>query len=86
MLSVTASWPSSKGLGFAAQAGGAYATVEGKGEIALAIDGEEAGSIAVDGPALYTLVEHPRHESHEIALHPSPGLRIWSVSFAAGVP
>jgi len=67
-------------------AGGAYATVEGSGEIALEIDGRRAGALATTGPALYTLVEHPRHEAHSMILHPTPGLRIWSVSFAAGTP
>jgi hypothetical protein len=65
------------------EAGGAYATVEGKGEIALSIDGEAADPIEVHGPALYTLADHPRHESHNLALRPSTGLRVWSISFAA---
>lgn len=76
------------------EAGGAYATVEGDGEIALELDavgaveldGASSASIAVDSPALYPLVEHPRHEQHTLVLRPSPGLRVWSVSFAAGVP
>jgi hypothetical protein len=68
------------------EAGGAHATVEGDGEIAVELDGSEAETVAVDGPALYALAEHPRHEVHELLLRPSPGLRIWSVSFAAGVP
>jgi len=68
------------------EAGGAYATVEGAGKLAVELDGSPPGEIAVEGPGLYPLAEHPRHESHTIALRPSPGLRIWSVSFAAGVP
>jgi Thioredoxin like C-terminal domain len=68
------------------EAGGAYATVEGKGEIAVEIDGAASGSVEVSGPALYTLTEHPRHEAHHLTLRPSPGQRIWSVSFSAGVP
>jgi hypothetical protein len=68
------------------EAGGAYTTAEGQGEIAVEIDGSEAETVAVDGPALHPLAEHPRHQSHELILRPSPGLRIWSVSFAAGVP
>ena len=42
--------------------------------------------IAVGGAALFPLAEHPRHEEHELALRPSRGLRVWSVSFAAGLP
>jgi hypothetical protein len=89
------------------EAGGAYATVEGSGEVAVELDGGSAGPqggsaglqggsaglqggsaepIRVDGPALYALAEHPRHERHTLTLRPSPGLRIWSISFAAGVP
>jgi hypothetical protein len=68
------------------EAGGAYATVEGEGEIELGLDGEAADALRVDGPALYPLAEHERHEEHELRLRPFPGLRVWSVSFAAGVP
>jgi hypothetical protein len=68
------------------EAGGAWATIEGTGEIALELDGGAPITVAVDGPALYPLTEHLRHERHELSLRPSPGLRVWSVSFAAGVP
>ncbi len=68
------------------EAGGAYMTVEGSGEIAIAIDGNSATRLKIDGPGLYELTNHPRHEHHTISLRPSPGLRIWSVSFAAGLP
>ena len=67
-------------------AAGAFATVEGAGEIALELDGRDAGTVAVNGPALYTLAEHPRHETHTIFLRPTPGLQIWSIGFAAGAP
>jgi hypothetical protein len=73
-------------LEFPYEAGGAHATVEGKGELTVELDGEPAGTIEIDGAALYTLAEHPRNESHTLTLRPSSGLRIWSVSFAAGVP
>jgi hypothetical protein len=66
--------------------GGAYATVEGEGEIAVTVDGGAAAAIEVSGAALYPLAEHSRHESHDLVLHPSPGLRLWSLSFAAGLP
>jgi hypothetical protein len=68
------------------EAGGAYATVEGRGEIGITIDGNPATQIEIDGPGLYKLTDHPRHERHTISLHPSQGLRIWSLSFAAGAP
>jgi hypothetical protein len=73
-------------LEIAYEAGGAYATVEGPGEVALSIDGNAAEAIEVDGPALYALTEHSHHEAQRLTLRPSPGMRVWSVSFAAGVP
>ena len=69
------------------QAGGVFVTVEGSGEIGVEIDGEwRDADRGRPGPGLYALAEHPRHEAHSLVLRPSPGLRIWSVSFAAGVP
>jgi hypothetical protein len=68
------------------EAGGAHVTAEGRGEIAVEIDGVEGESVPVQGAALHALVEHPTNERHTIVLRPSPGLRIWSVSFAAGLP
>jgi hypothetical protein len=68
------------------EAGGAYVTAEGTGEIAIEIDGAGGDPVPVDGAALHTLVEHPTNERHILTLCPSPGLRVWSVSFAAGVP
>lgn len=69
------------------QAGGVFATVEGEGEIAVEIDGEWREPVAAGpDPRLVSLAEHPRHEAHSLLLRPSPDLRVWSVSFAAGVP
>jgi hypothetical protein len=68
------------------EAGGAHATVEGTGEIAVEIDGVATQPVEVNAPALYSLAEHPHHEAHRLTLRLSPGLKIWSVSFAAGVP
>jgi hypothetical protein len=68
------------------EAGGAYVTVEGSGEIAITVDGNSATRIEIDSPGLYKLTEHQKHESHQLQLHPSDGLRVWSISFAAGVP
>jgi len=68
------------------QAGGAYATVEGDGELRVEIDGEWRTIPADQTPGLRTLVEHPCHEAHSLVLRPAPGVKIWSLSFAAGVP
>jgi hypothetical protein len=69
------------------EAGGAYATLEGAGEVEIEVNGERGEPVAA-GPAagLRALAEHPRHEAHSLLLRPTPGLRIWSVSFAAGIP
>jgi hypothetical protein len=68
------------------EAGGAHATVEGHGTLTVTVDGSDTHQLEIDGPRLYTLAEHERHESHQLKLEPSPDLQIWSVSFAAGVP
>jgi hypothetical protein len=68
------------------EAGGAYATVEGQGKLNFALDGGDPQSLSIDGSRLQALVEHDRHEAHTLTLDPSGDLRIWSVSFAAGMP
>jgi hypothetical protein len=68
------------------EAGGAYATVEGAGNLSITLDGNDPKAIPIDGPHLYKLAEHGRHEAHHLKLEPSSGLRIWSISYAAGVP
>jgi hypothetical protein len=67
-------------------AGGAHAALEGEGELTLSLDAGTPKRITVEASGLYELATHPRHESHRIALRPSGGLRVWSVSFAPGVP
>jgi hypothetical protein len=74
-----------EGLDIPYAAGGAYVTVEGEGEIALERDNEPVDAITVTNPGLYTLAEHPAHGPHRVAIRPTPGMRIWSVSFAPGV-
>lgn len=68
------------------EAGGAHATIEGEGALGVSLDGGEPRELQIDGARLYALAAHDRHESHRLVLEPSPGLSIWSVSFAAGVP
>ncbi|HWO46817.1 MAG TPA: hypothetical protein VNM41_02060, partial [Solirubrobacterales bacterium] len=68
------------------QAGGAYATIEGEGEIEIEIDGAWTTLPSDPVPGLRTLAEHPSHEAHSLILRPSPGTKVWSLSFAAGVP
>ncbi len=68
------------------QAGGAYATVEGEGEIEVEIDGHWSTLASSPVPGLRTIAEHPRHEAHNLVLRPSAGMRVWSLSFAPGLP
>src|SRR3954454_1869718 len=61
------------------QAGGAYMTVEGEGELELEIDGEWRPVPAVSPPDLRPLAEHPSHEAHSLVLRPAAGVKIWSL-------
>ena len=78
--------PESLALDVEYAAGGAFAALDGEGEIQVAIDAGEPTRVPVEAPGLYELAEHPRHESHRLALRPSGGVRVWSLSFAPGVP
>jgi hypothetical protein len=73
-------------VGLEYAAGGAYASVDGVGTIALALDAQALEPVAVDSPGLMELACHDAHEEHCLRLRPSPGVRLWSISFAAGVP
>lgn len=74
-------------IGLDYQAGGVFATVEGEGRIEAELDGEWLEPIEVGPlPGLVPIAEHPSHEAHSLVLRPSDGLRVWSVSFAPGVP
>jgi hypothetical protein len=68
------------------EAGGAWATVEGRGALALAVDGEDRGALQIPGPGIYELATHERHGAHAVALRPEAGMSVWSVSFDPGLP
>jgi hypothetical protein len=74
------------GLEIPYEAGGVHATVEGEGEMAVELDGSTLDPIAIEGAGLYKLVEHPKHEHHSLILETFGDVRVWSVSFSAGVP
>jgi hypothetical protein len=78
--------PSAPQLELAYEAGGAYVTADGDGEIEAEIDGRDAVRIPVHHPGLYELAEHERSERHRLVLRPTAGVRVWSVSYAAGTP
>jgi hypothetical protein len=71
-------------LDYAAE--GVWATVDGHGVLRASIDGEQAAAIQIEAPGAYELASHERHQVHHLALVPSPGLSVYAISFAAGVP
>ncbi len=81
-------WTAADGgsLEFEYEAGGAYAATDGEGEIEIRIDGGGAGTIEVTFAGLQELTAHERTERHELRLEVSPGLRLYSIQFSAGIP
>ncbi|HTR74763.1 MAG TPA: hypothetical protein VMH33_05830 [Solirubrobacterales bacterium] len=67
------------------EAGGAWATIEGTGELRVTVDGE-ARPVEIPRTGIYELATHERHGAHSVALRPEPGMRVWSVSFDPGLP
>lgn len=70
-------------LDLAYEAGGAYAAADGEGEVALRLDGHSREPVAIPRPGLVELTAHDRTERHRLELAPSPGVRLYSIQFAA---
>jgi hypothetical protein len=68
------------------EAGGAWTTVEGRGGLTVAVDGEDRGTLEILGPGIYELATHERHGAHRVTLIPETGMSVWSVSFDPGLP
>jgi hypothetical protein len=68
------------------ESAGAAVTVDGRGELAVSLDGGPERAIDVSAPGLYELAEHERHGAHRLSLRPSLGLELYSLSFAPGIP
>jgi hypothetical protein len=68
------------------EAGGAYAAVAGRGELAVRLDADALDPIAVPHPGLFELTAHERNESHRLLLEASTGVSVYSLQFAAGPP
>jgi hypothetical protein len=83
-------WSSAEGqaasLEFEYEAGGAYAATDGKGEIAVRVDGETWDPIDVAYPGLHELTNHERTEHHMVEIEPSSSVRVYSLQFVAAVP
>jgi hypothetical protein len=73
-------------LDVAYSAGGAWATVDGDGELTVSLDAGPPIRIPVDAPGAYELSSHERHETHRLSLTASAGIAVYAVAFAAGVP
>jgi hypothetical protein len=67
-------------------AGGAYAALAGSGSVTVRVDDAPAREVVVDAPGLYELAEHERHEEHALTVGPGPGIEVYALSFAAGMP
>jgi hypothetical protein len=67
-------------------AGEAWVSVDGRGSLGVSLDGGPQTAIEVGSPGAYRLAAHPCHETHRLALRASPGLSVYSVGFAAGLP
>jgi hypothetical protein len=68
------------------RAGGAYAATDGDGVIEISVDGRRSEPRQITHPGLQELTVHERSETHTLRLEPSPGMLIYSIQFAAGIP
>jgi hypothetical protein len=62
----------------------AAAVLDGRGKLDVVVDGELARTVALEGPRLYELVEHPGHSEHELTLVFHSPARAYAFSFAPG--
>lgn len=70
------------------EAGAAAASVDpadDEGELVVSVDGRPERRVEVEGPGVYELANHPRHEGHRLRLRASEGMRVHALSFAAGL-
>ena len=59
------------------EAGGSWATVEGRGALALvSVDGEDRGAVEIPGPGHLRTATHDRHGAHAVALRPEGDERL----------
>lgn len=73
-------------LELAYEGAGAAVTLDGSGELEVAVDGEEPWRLEVTAPGVYELANYKRHGDHRLRLRPSPGLDVWCIAFAPGIP
>lgn len=68
------------------EAGGVFIAADGNGAVRYSIDDGPTSELWVDQPELIELESHPFHETHHLRIKADPGVRIWSVTFAPGMP
>ena len=68
------------------EAGGAYLVAEGAGEVRAALDGAPPAPLERPNAGLSAIAEHHRHERHRLVIEAAPGVRVWAISFAPGMP
>jgi hypothetical protein len=68
------------------EAGGAWASVDGEGELEVLLDGGQPLKVTVDVPGAYELSAHERHEPHWISLSVAGDVAVYAITFAAGLP
>lgn len=68
------------------EAASAWASLDGRGELALGLDGSPLEPIAVTVPGLHRLTPEGPHAAHRLVLRPGPDIAVYSVSFAVGIP
>jgi hypothetical protein len=79
--------PDAKPLEVSYEAGGAFATLDRSGAIAVTVDDGPSEEVEVQGAGLYELAAHSRHEPHSLEIAVAAGaIELWSLSFAPGVP
>jgi hypothetical protein len=67
-------------------AGGAWATIDGRGTLRASLDRGRELAIEVEAPGVYELAAHERHEAHHLSLGATRAVRVYSIGFSAGVP
>jgi hypothetical protein len=68
------------------EAGGAWASVDGEGELTVAVDGGSPRTIALDAPGAYELSAHERHEHHRMSVSVTGDVAVYAITFAPGLP
>lgn len=68
------------------EAGGVFAAVAGRGELAVRLDGTTLAPVVIRAAGLHEIVTHERHESHLLELELGAGLELHSLQFAPAPP